>query len=311
MNCQPIRNRILAVEDLAQLPGELTAHLDECAACRSWRRKVVSVEQVLAQLPVPESDGLAKKAVLARIRDQSGAARDADFSPVAIAPATTPAPLEFTPILPEPSANHRSTNPSSFAIKPLASALNLADDLPPKKYSVGRIAAKFWPAGLMAATLLLGTIAWLSLRGNKAPTPVATPRDPLLDSLVRLNVDLADPKKQTAAERVQILALVAEDLNNEMRDIARADASGENMRDLEKMYRKVVLDGLVAQARLVDRSQREVVLGKIAASLARAGQNAENTAKESPQHSAESLRDAADAAHEGTKQINRLIQEAS
>jgi hypothetical protein len=263
------------------------------------------VEQALAQIPVPESDGLAKKAVLARIREQAGEDKDADFTPVALAP------LEFAPILPAPGTNHQSTIPSAFPISPLANAFNLADDLPPRKYSVGRMAARFWPAGLVAATLLLGTIAWLSLRGNKAPTPLATPRDPLLESLVKLNVDLADPKRQTPAERVQILALVAEDLNKEMRDIARADASGENMRDLEKMYHKVVLEGLVAQAQLVDRSQREAVLGKIADNLAKSGQNAENTAKEAPQHSAESLRDAAGVARDGAKRIHRLIQEPS
>jgi len=307
MSCQPIRNRILAVEEIAQLPRELALHLDECAACRAWHRKVVAVEQALVQLPVPESDGLAKKAVLARIREQSGAAAgDFDFTPVAAAPA----PFEFAPALPEPRANHRSETPAAFAIEPLAKPLNLAEDLPPKKYSIGRITAKFWPAGLVAATLLLGTIAYLSLRNHQVPAPLATPRDPLLDSLVKLNVDLADPKKQTAAGRVQILASVADELNKEMRDIARADASGENMRDLEKMYRKVVLDGLVAQARLVDRSQREAVLGEIADNLAKAGQNAENTAKDAPQHSAEPLRDAASAAREGAKKI-RLIQEAS
>ncbi len=308
MNCQPIRNRILAVEDLAQLPGELALHLHECAGCRTWHRKVVSVENALVQLPVPASDGLAKKAVLARIREQSGAAAgDFDFAPIAVEPA----PLDFAPALPTPSENHRSTTPSAFAINPLASPLNLADDLPPRKYSIGRIASKFWPAGLVAATLLLGTIAYLSLRNKTGPAPLGTPRDPLLDSLVKLNVDLADPKKQSAAERVQILASVAEDLNKEMRDIARADATGENMRDLEKMYRKVVIDGLVVQARLVERSQREAVLGKVADNLVKAGLNAEDTAKEAPQHSAESLREAAGHAREGTKQIKALLQEAS
>ena len=273
MNCHLARNRILAVEEPADLPDELSAHIRECAACKAWHGKFNAVDRALPQLPVHESDGLSLVAVLKKVR--------------------------ATPTL-------KKTAQPQAAIAPMR--LNLADDLPKKKRSFGRMAAKFWPAGLVAATLLIGTLAWLTLRGDRAPMKVPSPADPLLDSLVRLNVDLA--KTQTAAERVVVLAKVADELNDEMRGIARADATGENMQALEEMYRRVVVKGLVAQAKLIDRKDREVLLGKIADGLAQAGDKAEKMAAESPEHSAASLREAAVTARDATKRLRVLIREA-
>ena len=268
MNCKPIRNRILAVEEAGHLPSELAAHLDECSACQAWYRKFVSVECALLELPVPESDGLAKIAVLERIRATSNAVNPTrettTVNPTRKRGSTKETP-ESVPVLPEPTVNHK---PTSIVAPVLAMPLNLADDLPKRKFSFGHAAAKLWPAGLVAATLLIGTIAWLSLRGERTLAVTPMPADPLLDKLVKLNVELAISKNQAPAERIKVLASIAEDLNQEMREIARADASGENMRALKEMYRKVVLNGLVSQAKLVDRRQREEVLGKIAGDLA-------------------------------------------
>jgi hypothetical protein len=214
--------------------------------------------------------------------------------PARVSPAReTVSKLDLTPIV-------------DLARKP--SALNLEDDLPKRKWAFGKHAAKFWPAGLVAATLLVGTIAWYGLRGDRTPAPIPSPADPFLDNLVKLNVELATSK--TAVDRVKILARVADELNQEMRDIARADATGENMQALEQMYRKVVLKGLVDQAKQVELAQREVVLGKIADRLTQAGQKAEHSATESPEHSASALREAATTAKDGTKQIRSLIREA-
>lgn len=277
MNCQLARNRILAVEEPSELPDELAAHVDECVACKTWYRKFVAVDRALSQLPVHESEGTGLAAVLEKVRAK--------------------------PIAKSQAAVVASAKPQAAPMP-----LNLADDLPKRKRSFGHMTAKFWPAGLVAATLLIGTVAWLTLRGDRSPARMPSPTDPLLDSLVKLNVDLA--KTQTPAERVAVLAKVADKLNDEMRDIARADATGENMQALEEMYRKVVLNGLVAQAKLVDRKDREVLLGKIADGLAQAGKKADDMAAESPEHSAASLREAAGAAREATKRLRVLIREA-
>jgi hypothetical protein len=281
MNCELARNRILAVDEPAELPEELTEHLDGCESCRAWSRLFAQIDLALVQLPVPASEGIGKAAVLERIR--------ATKSMVSI-PAST-----------KSSANHKP-----LAAKPMP--VDLERDLPPKKYKPGAFAAKYWPAGLIAATLLIGVSAWLSFR-NQKPEQSPGPADPLLDSVVRLNVELA--RTQSATERVDVLTKLADELNQEMREIARADATGENMQALELMYRKVILQGLIAQAKMVKRAEREQVLGRIADNLAQAGKNADQSAAEAPEHSAVRLRNAADIAREGAKEIRLLIKEAS
>jgi hypothetical protein len=286
MNCQQTRNRLLALEEPADVTGELAVHLDACVECRSWHRLFVGVDEALTRLPVPAADGLGKIAVLEKIR--------ATPTPAKPAPAKKSRPAAETNHKPTPTA------------KPMP--LNLEDDLPKKRRSLGRLTAKFWPAGLVAATLLVGVVAWLSLRGGKPKPTDALPADPFLDGLVRHNVELA--RTQTPEQRVAVLAKVADDINREMRDIARADATGEDMQALAEMYRKVVQNGLVAQAKQIKSPQRDAVLAKVADGLAQAGQKAEQTAAEAPQHSAERLREAAEAAREGTKVIRNLLKEA-
>lgn len=301
MNCQLARNRILAVEEPAVLPRELAGHLEECSVCQAWYVKYVDVDRILGSLPVPPADGLTKIAVLERIR----AVPTSNAEPSSrqkSKPRTKGERAE-----PLANSNHKQQTPASTSPRPMP--LNLRDEFPSKRRrSLGQRAAQFWPAGLIAASLLIGAVAWLSLRGNRTPTADAMPADPLLDAVVKLNVDLA--KTQTPAERVVLLSKMAEELNQEMRDIARADSTGENMQALEDMYRKVVLNGLVAQAKLMDRRQREALLNKVAENLAQGGQKAEQKAAEAPQHSADSLRAAANTAREGTKRIRNLIKEA-
>lgn len=282
MKCELARNRILAVEEPADLPEELAEHLNGCESCRAWARLFAQVDQVLNQLPVPASAGVGKTVVLERIR----AAK-----PAVVMSAST-----------KSSANHKP-----LQAKPMP--LDLEADLPKKKFKAGAFAAKYWPAGVIAATLLVGVIAWISLRGQKPQQPNQQPSDPLLESVVQLNVELA--KTQSPAERVDVLTRLADELNQEMREIARADSTGESMQALELMYRKVVLQGLIAQAKLVERSKREAVLRPVADRLAMAVQSANQSAAESPEHSAVRLRNAADIARDGASEIHKLIKEAS
>ncbi len=96
--------------------------------------------------------------------------------------------------------------------------------LPTDSGRLRRAVGEYWPVGLVAATLLIATFGMLNLREPR-PTPVVASRaDKLLYDLVDLNVKLAQAR--VAAERVKILADVAGQLNGEMLDIARADATG-------------------------------------------------------------------------------------
>jgi len=301
MNCQLIRNRILAVPEPTRLPVELATHVKGCAGCRSWYRTFALMDKALCSMPAPESDGRAKATLLKKIR-----ATASEKKPTAL---EKPAPLEKVPsrdeerakkidLLLSPMVNHKPT------------PLSLDDELPKKKRpSLGHIAARFWPAGVVAATLLVGTVAWLSLRTGNTPVVVQAAPDQMLDDLVKLNVDLA--KTEKAKERVPILAQIADNVNQEMRDIALADGTGENMQALQEMYRKVV-DSLVGQAKAIDKFDKNQIamLNSVADKLTQAGQKAEQKAADSPLQSAEPLRSAADVAREGTKRIRTIIKEA-
>jgi len=304
MNCHQIRHRILALEQPSVLSGELAGHVKHCSSCLTWYRKFVQFDRAMSRLPIPESDGFVKAGLLEKIRTSEPPIKEiplARLEPAAPRVVVPPkAKLSPAPVV--------EAKPRPIKIAPLPMPVNLEDDPTRPRRSLGKLAARFWPASLVAATLLVGVITWMSLRGNRpVPTPPG-PADPLLDQLVKLNVELA--KSQSASERIVVLARLADELNQEMRDIARADATGENMQALEGMYKKVVLTGLIVQAKELRGVERELVLKKIVEGLKQAEQNAQQTAAQAPEHSARVLRDAAAVAKEGQKRLDQLIREA-
>jgi hypothetical protein len=55
MKCSTFRNRLLAWDHPDRPPADARAHLDACAACRDWQRRLVRLERQLPRLPVPPS----------------------------------------------------------------------------------------------------------------------------------------------------------------------------------------------------------------------------------------------------------------
>lgn len=68
MNCAVIQRRLLSAERPEQLPAEIQGHLDQCAVCRLWHRRLIQVERLIPQLPVPSS--AAKDQFLEMIKDE-------------------------------------------------------------------------------------------------------------------------------------------------------------------------------------------------------------------------------------------------
>jgi len=287
MNCQPVRNRILALSDPRRLPASLAQHVRDCAGCKEWLKTAQALEGALTRLPVPAGNEMARFGIIEQIK----------MLPAVIPQVPIPARVADVPVLELPAIDIVVPPPRETPA-------------PVQRRQRRRLtfsASKMWPAGLVAATLLIGVVAWYSLRSGPASVKPSSPADPLLDHLVQLNVELAGSR--TPAERVQVLARVADELNVEMRGIARADASGDNMNALREMYQRVVR-GLAEQAPLVERTQKEMVLSKVAASLTTASQKAEQMATESPEHSAAALREAAGTARDVNRTLQRLIREA-
>lgn len=68
MNCTVIQRRLLEAEQPEQPPVEIQSHLAECPACRAWQRRLVQMERLIVQLPVPPST--AKEQFLQRMEDR-------------------------------------------------------------------------------------------------------------------------------------------------------------------------------------------------------------------------------------------------
>ena len=70
MNCTVIQRRLLLAEHPEQPPADIKSHLAQCPACRAWHRRLVQMERLIPQLPVPPST--AKETFLERMKEEGG-----------------------------------------------------------------------------------------------------------------------------------------------------------------------------------------------------------------------------------------------
>jgi hypothetical protein len=257
------------------LEADLAGHFKNCAGCQAWRRLLVHVDSAIVNAPVPASDGKAKRQLLAQFR-----------------PAAAP----------QAKSKTRSETPSS--VKKVVSPIMPA---PPRR-PLGERLAKLWPAGLVAAGLLVVAIGWTVFSGknpDKNQTVAATP-DPLLEKAVSAKVKL--DSASSPAEKVAVLDDLAKGIHSQAESLARV-TSGNEMESLAKMYEQVVADGLVAQARAVPREDREKALAQCRDSLTKTQQDATRLAGEAPAGSVQPLKDIARIAAESRNTIAQLMQQ--
>jgi hypothetical protein len=166
------------------------------------------------------------------------------------------------------------------------------------------------PAGLAAAVLLLAVGGWLlSLMRPAAPRPdhpTVAARPPLLDNLLERDLRLANATTQR--QRVEALADVADDLQEETRALA-LDASGDDLESLARLYGQVVREGIIAGAQTLPRAERRAVLSSIAERLVKTRAAATRLAKEVTSDSARSLQAIAAAAEEGDRDLRAIFRE--
>jgi hypothetical protein len=270
MNCESTRNRILALPDPAGLSDALQAHINECAACRMWHAQLIQVEAVVVSMTVPATDGRIKRQLLAQFKAAPPAKPKANKIVKKIVVPKTP-------------------------ITPAA-----------ERQPIGERLARMWPAGLIAAAVLVGAIAWSLLSGKSDPDQVvaALPPDPMLQKVVaaKTEVDTAD----STAKRVDGLAKLADVLHEGARSLSKV--TPEEMPSLAKNYELVVCDALVAQARALTEEERRTTLPKYRDMLIRAQQDANTHAADAPEGSRQALKDIAKAAETGRIELAKLIQ---
>jgi len=282
VNCASARNRILALADPAVLPESLDAHVSNCATCQAWLRLAIQVDTAVAAIPVPVSDGKAKRQLLSQF--QGSPARSAKLKKPASAA--------------EAEANIIMTPPPTMkpAAQPAAPRQPLGERL-----------ARLWPAGLIAAAILVGAISWAILGGKSNDNQVLASAgpDPMLSDVVGAKVRL--DTAPDAVGRVDVLATLADTIHEEARTLSKV-TPGEEMTSLAKMYDQVVREALVPQARALTGEERRTKLPAYQERLAKAEQEANRLANEAPVGSDQALKDIAESAKAGRIELAKLIQ---
>jgi hypothetical protein len=282
MNCASARNRILALADPAVLPESLEAHVSACAACEAWRRLAVQVDAAVAAIPVPVSDGNAKRQLLAQFQG----------SPARSAKLKKPAPAS------DAEAKIIMTPPPTM--KPVAQP-------GAPRQPLGERLARLWPAGLIAAAILVGAISWAILGGksNDNQAMASAGPDPMLSDVVTAKVKL--DTAPDAVGRVDVLATLADTIHEEARTLSKV-TPGDEMTSLAKLYDQVVREALVPQARALTGEERRTKLPAFAERLAKAEQEANRLSNEAPVGSDQALKDIAESAKAGRIELAKLIQ---
>jgi hypothetical protein len=249
------------------------AHLAGCPACRRWQRQLLRLERHVPLLPVPPSQ--AKERLLGELLSQPEPA-----------PAAAP-----TPILPHPWGEGREGGPSV----PLPRIPWWRRPL------VVRISGAAAAAVLIACGILFGR-ALTRQEPVVAEAPLA--EQDLVIRLVDCDARLAET--DSPSQRVQALADVADALRRESDALRRANGGEDELREVARLYAKVIREGLVARARTLPRDERRQVLDPIVNRLARAEREARQQAARAASAS-EPLLQIADAARDGAHALREVV----
>jgi hypothetical protein len=175
--------------------------------------------------------------------------------------------------------------------KPKAPALVV-----PAGPTVGGRLSKLWPAGLIAAAILVGTVAYLTFDRRPGTTQVAAlPPDPLLDKVVTAKIEL-DAAASDANRKVRVLARLGEDIHESAQALARV-SPGAEMESHARMFRDVG-ESIVLEGKAADLQKDPAVLKDCIQALVKIEQEADKKATEAPVDSIRPLRDIAKTARE-------------
>jgi hypothetical protein len=274
MNCEAARSRLLALPDPSAVPAGLAEHVDTCSACQSWQQLLSRVDGAIIATAPPAYAGTAKKALLEK------------FGAPKLIVAKTGSSLK----LKKPAPRAAST------VQPAAPRQPLSERL-----------ARFWPAGIAAAVILVGVLIWTSLKNGKSDgqTVATAPPDPFLEKVVVAKVKLDTAPNATA--RLDVLDSLGNDIHAEARTLAMV-MPGAEMDSLAAMYQKVVGEAMVAQARTLSFDEKRATLPNFVDSLIKTERDANNLALAAPQGSDQPLKEIAKSAKKGRIALAQMMQ---
>jgi hypothetical protein len=172
-------------------------------------------------------------------------------------------------------------------------------------WSFSTLVEKYWHGSLIAATLLIGTIAFFNV-GSRPPELAAMPPDPLLQDLVEVNLELVEA--DSPSQRLSKLSRMAEKLQTEMREIANVDATGENLNKLTTLHHRVVIEGIVDYAREIPLTQWNEILVPMRDRLAEVSKKLDEFTRFVQPNAIEPIRNMAFDAREASQRINLILK---
>jgi hypothetical protein len=274
MNCDLVQRRLLSIEDPAQVPPDVRAHLAACSPCRDWQGQLVQLERHIPLLPVPHSR--AKSRFLKKLIGMRSGKQKAEAATATV--ETTAAALPKAPWAGE-AASHRLTRPRLLA-------------------------------GLAAAIALV-MLGWWLLRTPPLPPKIeltgTTPKpDPLLSSLLHYDLSLAT--QTSPQKRIEALSDMAQALHDESRALA-LESAGSELKTLADLYEQVIREGIKKHASDVPAAERPRVLKPIADQLEKEAQTSDRLTKRIPPEYGKHLQAIATAAWEGRRYLTKLLTE--
>jgi hypothetical protein len=176
----------------------------------------------------------------------------------------------------------------------------------PAPKTLGEKLAHLWPAGLVAAALLVGVLVWASLKSKpEGGTVAALPPDPFLEQVVLAKVKLDSADK--VPDRLAALDLLERNVHREATEISKI-SPGADMESLAKMYDSVVVGPMIENARLLAPDERKAVLPKYIDRLNAAAQEAHLRSLEAPPGADRPLQDIEKSALKGRTTLAQILQ---
>lgn len=267
--CAEVRQRILAKSDPRHPGPRSRDHIEGCAACREWFAGVVRLETALSAI------------------------------------RTVPVPVSRGPNVFVGAFLEGKATMSGRAT-PSATAPSLAPAMPARSpVAEGRQQWLLWLGGVAASLVLLSGIVRILGPGKDTGGLVQAPPDPFMQRMVELNIEIASA--ESAAVRVERLADMADELDQQMRTIVLVERDPKNLQSIADMYGKVVSEGVMAQLDDLRGPANEVVLDRLAARLNRANLGEEELSANVPPAAKEPLREMAAVSKKGTSKLRQIL----
>lgn len=171
---------------------------------------------------------------------------------------------------------------------------------------LGERLMKLWPAGLIAAAVLVGSIAFLNLgRKDNGSTVALMPPDPFLEKVVRGKIEL-DGASRDPGKRLQVLNRLGTDIHEQALALAHV-TPGSEMESLARLYSQVS-DTIVSEARSLGKGKERESIAQCIQGLTRIEDEANQQAAIVPVGSAKPLKDIARSAKESRTELAQIIQ---